>query len=113
MSWQDSSSESGVVHVLVDTANTEGTALSGNVDVASLTPACAPRVTHDVVLCSLVNTVADGDDSVINICGAAVVDGDDTTAEVSEDVVAGGDSDIDGLLVDLVQVGSSSLDLAV
>ena len=113
MSWQDSSSESGVVHVLVDTANTFNTALSGNVDVASLTPACAPRVTHDVVLCSLVNTIADGDDIVINICGAAVVFGNDTTAIVSEDAVAGGDRDIDGLLVDLVQVGGFTLGPAV
>jgi len=78
------------------------------VDVAIKTPACAPRVTDDVVLDSVVNTPADCDDSVIDCSWASISSGDDTAAVVPECVVTSSNGNVDWLLLETAQVLSFS-----
>ena len=106
-------SESGVVDVLVDAADAEGTGGSGDSDVAVLAPAIAPRVAHDVVLNAVLDTPAHSKDGVVAPLWAAISSGDNTARVVSEDVIAGGDSHVDGLLGECGQVGVSAAGLRV
>ena len=59
--------DSREVDVRVDTANTGGIIAGLDANVTILTPAAAPRVTDNVVLDTVLNTVTDSDDSVIDV----------------------------------------------
>ena len=98
--------------MLIDTTDTKETT-SCDTDIAVLTPASAPRIAHDVVLGAVLLTPADGDDSMVDLLGAAVSLSDDSTAIAVEDIIASSDSDVDRLLLETLKVLSGTISSAI
>ena len=57
--------EVGIVHVLVDAADTISRAGLDS-SIAVFTPASAPGVAYDVILDAILDTIADSDDGMVN-----------------------------------------------
>ena len=55
----------------MDTADTGGSFNSGDHDVTLISPSWSPGVSDDVVLLSILNTVSDGGDGVIEVGSAS------------------------------------------
>ena len=89
------SSNGSVIDKLVDTA--DSTARAGlDADVAVLSPAGTPRVADDVVLNTVLDTIAYGNDGVVDIDWAFIIDSDDATIIVHKRVVSSGDGNVEG-----------------
>merc|ERR1712070_833685 len=56
---------------LLDTADTGGSFNSGDHDVTLISPSWSPGVSDDVVLLSILNTISDGGDGVIEVGSAS------------------------------------------
>ena len=82
----------------LDTADTS-TIFDSDLDVSCVSPGCAPRVLDEVVLGTVLDTVSDGEDTVVKV-GSALGSGDDTGVVHLEDELVGLDGDGDWLLVE-------------
>ena len=78
----------------MDTADTSGepSGLGGDVDVTSISPSWSPGVSDDVVLLSILDTISDGGDGVIE-GGTALLGVHDSTGVTLEDLGVSFDSD--------------------
>ena len=85
---------------LLDTANTLSRFLGGNSDVSRFSPAGSPGVSDNVVLLSVLGSVSDGSDGVVEGGSRALGGRDNTTGVVHESVLLGIDSDGNWSLLD-------------
>ena len=103
-----SSSDSVPVYGLVDAADTLAT-IGGvtrlDLDVALVTPSSSPRVTHDIVLDTVIDSIADSTDGVVDLRTAARRLSDDARVVHLEGTSVSGDSHVHWPLVDSMQVG--------
>ena len=76
----------------MDTADTWSSLLGGDSDVTLFSPACTPRVSDDVVLLSVFNSITDTGDGVIEL-GSTRWGVDDTTGVSHEGRGFGSDGD--------------------
>jgi len=91
----------------LDTADTSSkpSILSGDVDVTSISPSWSPRVSDDVVGLSVLNSVSDSSDSVIE-GGSASGGVQDSTSVTLEDFGVSFNSNRDWSLVDGSEEGA-------
>ena len=83
-SWPDGS--------LLDTADTWSSLLGGDSDVTLFSPGWTPRVSNDVVFLSVLNSIADTGDGVVEL-GSAGWSVDDSTGVSHEGGRFSGDGD--------------------
>jgi len=77
---------------LLDTADTDGSFNSSDVDVTFISPVGSPGVSNDVVILGTVITVSDGGDGVIEL-GSAGSRVNNTGSVTLEDTGSGADGD--------------------